>query len=76
MINKIFCIGFNKMGTTSMHVLFKKLGLKSWHGYYSHIPLTKPQFKRFQCFSDGDQHPFEAMDAAFPGSRLILMTRK
>jgi len=29
MFNKIFCIGFNKTGTSSLHKLFEELGLKS-----------------------------------------------
>jgi len=30
-INKIFCIGLNKTGTTSLHIAFQKLGFKSVH---------------------------------------------
>ncbi len=66
MFNKIFCIGFNKTGTSSMHQLFLDLGLRSYHGYYSHFPVMDPIFGQFQCFSDGDQHPFEQLDRAYP----------
>lgn len=76
MINKVFCIGFNKTGTSSMHQLFLDLGLRSYHGYYSHFPVTDPIFGAFQCFSDGDQHPFELLDSTFPASRFILTTRR
>jgi len=75
MINKIFCIGFNKTGTSSMHRLFMSLGLSSWHGYYSHLPVTDPIFHQFQCFSDGDLHDFELLDKTFPRSKFILTTR-
>ena len=75
MFNKIFCIGFNKTGTSSMHQLFLDLGLRSYHGYYSHFPVMDPIFGQFQCFSDGDQHPFEQFDRAYPGSRFIVTTR-
>jgi len=76
MFNKVFCIGFNKTGTSSMHRLFTELGLRSWHGYYSHIPVTDPLYRDFQCFSDGDQHDFALLDQTFPGSRFIVTTRR
>ena len=75
MFNKIFCIGFNKTGTSSMHQLFLELGLRSYHGYYSHFPVMDPIYGQFQCFSDGDQHPFELLDRTYPGSRFIVTTR-
>lgn len=76
MFNKIFCIGFNKTGTSSMHQLFLELGLRSYHGYYSHFPVTDPLYAQFQCFSDGDQHPFELLDSTYPDSRFIVTTRR
>lgn len=76
MFNKVFCIGFNKTGTSSLHKLFEDLGLKSWHGYYSHVPVSDPLYLQFQCFSDGDQHDFALLDRTFPGSRFILTTRR
>lgn len=75
MFNKVFCIGFNKTGTSSMHRLFIEFGLSSWHGYYSHLAVTDPIFSAFQCFSDGERHDFGLLDRAFPGSRFILTTR-
>lgn len=74
--NKVFCIGFNKTGTSSMHRLFTELGLRSFHGYYSHIPVTDPLYQEYQCFSDGDQHDFALLDRTFPGSRFIVTTRR
>mgnify|MGYP005815377663 CR=1 FL=1 len=73
--SKVFCIGFNKTGTSTLHRLFVELGLSSWHGYYSHIPVVDPIFSSFQCFSDGERHDFGELDRAFPGSRFILTTR-
>jgi hypothetical protein len=73
--NKVFCIGFNKTGTSSIHQLFVNLGLTSWHGYYSHVPVTDPVFQLHQCFSDGDLHNFPLLDQTFPGSRFIVTTR-
>lgn len=75
MFNKVFCIGFNKTGTSSLHQLFLDLGLTSLHAYYSHFPVRDPIFAQFQCFSDGDQHDFAALDQAWPGSKFILTTR-
>lgn len=74
--NKVFCVGFNKTGTSSMHRLFTELGLRSFHGYYSHIPVTDPLYREYQCFSDGDQHDFALLDRTFPGSRFIITTRR
>lgn len=75
MFNKVFCIGFNKTGTSSMHQLFLDLGLTSWHGYYSHLPVTDPIFQQYQCFSDGDLHDFELLDKTYPRSKFIVTTR-
>lgn len=58
-----------------MHRLFTELGLKSFHGYYSHIPVTDPLYRDYQCFSDGDQHDYALLDRTFPGSRFIVTTR-
>ncbi len=74
--SKVFCIGFNKTGTSSMHRLFTELGLRSFHGYYSHIPVTDPLYREFDCFSDGDQHDYALLDRTFPGSRFIITTRR
>jgi hypothetical protein len=76
MFNKVFCIGFNKTGTSSIHQLFLELGLRSYHGYYSHFPVGDPLFNQFQCFSDGNEHPFELLDRSYPGSRFIVTTRR
>lgn len=76
MFNKVFCIGFNKTGTSSMHRLFLDLGLRSFHGYYSHIPVSDPLYAGYQCFSDGNEHDFALLDRTFPGSRFILTTRR
>ncbi len=75
MFNKIFCIGFNKTGTSSLHQLFLVLGLRSLHGYYHKLPVTDPLFAAYQCFSDGNGHDFALLDRSFPGSRFILTSR-
>ena len=52
MIGKIFCVGRNKTGTTSLHHMFLAAGLKSYHGK----DWMKKSFRRhheFDAFSDG-----------------------
>lgn len=66
--NKVFCIGLNKTGTTSLHIAFQKLGLRSFHGgtYDS----------RIEAFSDGRYYKqFQELDKLAPGSKFILNTR-
>jgi hypothetical protein len=46
--NKIFCIGMNKTGTSSLHSAFLKLGLKSLHHGYS-------EYKTLREHLDGAQ---------------------
>jgi len=77
---KVFCVGFNKTGTSSLHHLFVALGFRSFHGVYSDRVATgrfdDRFFSRYDCFSDGERHDFRALDQAFPGSRFILLTRR
>jgi hypothetical protein len=73
--NKVFVIGFNKTGTTTLHELFGLWGLRSVHECYNEYPLTHEAFADNQCFSDGEQHDFVSLDRAFPDSRFILTTR-
>ena len=76
---KVFCIGFNKTGTTSMHGLFRAMGLRSYHGVYSDLAnagaFDAPLFTQYDCFSDGEAHDFVGLDHAFPESKFILLTR-
>ena len=75
---KIFCIGFNKTGTSSLHAFFKACHLESAHNdlwpRYSHIETGKSYFKK-QCFSDGEQSDFAMLDQWFPRSLFILNDR-
>lgn len=66
--NKVFCIGLNKTGTTSLHYAFKELGLTTFHGgtYDDDI----------DCFSDGRYYKiFKELDIIAPNSKFILNTR-
>ena len=75
---KIFCIGFNKTGTSSLHNFFKDCGLTSEHSsrwpFYSHVMLGKYYFHK-QCYSDGEQCNFARLEEKFPDSLFILNTR-
>lgn len=66
--SKVFCIGLNKTGTTSLHCAFQKLGLTSFHGgtYDS----------RIDAFSDGRYYKqFKIFDKQIPNCKFILNTR-
>jgi len=76
MESKIFCIGFNKTGTTSLDKLFQLWNMASFHGEYHELSLDDDLFKEYQCFSDGESHDFKALYGAFSGSKFILNTRK
>lgn len=76
---KIFCIGFNKTGTTSLHETFLHLGLISKHNVkWTKIsrlqPLNKSYFNA-QCYTDGYRSNFVALDRAFPESLFIYNYR-
>ncbi len=66
--NKVFCIGLNKTGTTSLHFAFQKLGLCSFHGGSFD--------SRIDAFSDGRYfEQFIELDKLCPNSKFILNTR-
>jgi hypothetical protein len=72
---KIFCIGFNKTATSTIHQLFLKNNLKSYHranGFMSKL-------SDYDCFSDGGEAKFVDLFKKFykkyPDSMFILNTR-
>jgi hypothetical protein len=75
---KIFCIGFNKTGTSSLHDFFIECGLGSIHNdswpNYTKVDNGKKYFNQ-QCYSDGEQSDFVQLDNWFPGSLFIFNTR-
>lgn len=73
---KIFCIGFNKSGTSSLNALFRAWGMASMHGMYSEWDADDPRFEQYECFTDGEQHDFSMLDVKFPGSKFILLSRR
>ena len=83
---KIFCIGFNKTGTTSLHRYFGKLGFKSIHNTIwplaSQVAVRRKEARDVQsifrdntCFSDGEFPDFQYLDQTYEDSVFILNTR-
>lgn len=70
---KIFVIGCNKTGTTSIHELFIKQGLKSQHG-------LEWKLEEYQCFSDGiynvtHNDVYKKCHSLFQDGLFVLNTR-
>jgi len=73
---KIFAVGFNKTGTTSLHVLFKSLGFSSFHGVKWRACDDLHLLLSHTCFSDGIPKDFTFLDKTFPNSKFILQVRE
>jgi len=72
---KVFAIGFNKTGTTSLHVLFEFLGRASYHGTKWWKCDDLELLRSYDCFSDGSPRDLVKLDRLFPGSKFILQVR-
>ncbi|WP_198571714.1 sulfotransferase [Pelagovum pacificum] len=72
---KVFAIGMNKTGTSSLHRTFKELGFSSYHGTRWTTGQNKWLMHAFDCFSDGVRPDFRTLDQNFPGSKFILNVR-
>lgn len=72
---KVFAVGFNKSGTTSLHALFESLGLPSYHGEEWRGCDDLPLLYSYDCFSDGIPADLAKLDSLFPGSKFILQVR-
>lgn len=73
---KVFAIGFNKSGTTSLHALFKSFGLVSYHGTKWRDCDDLALLRSYDCFSDDTPKDLAKLDRLFPGSRFILQVRE
>jgi hypothetical protein len=76
---KIFCVGFNKSGTTTLHRIFTdQLSLRSAHNPrwtdWS-IAKNKPLLDRHQAYSDGGFPSIKNLDQLYPQALFILNTR-
>ena len=68
---KIFVIGFNKTGTSSIHYLFKSLHIHSVHTTQPVLEIIK----KYDAFTDGHHNFFEKYYEKYPDSLFILNTR-
>jgi hypothetical protein len=79
---KVFAIGFNKSATTSIHELFKSLGIPSLHqgiggkGIWRTLD-DKKLLQSYDCFSDGVPivGDVENLNKLFPDAKYILQVR-
>jgi hypothetical protein len=83
-MTKIFCIGFQKTGTTSLGEAFEKLGYKVCGVYHELLPdLVKGDFEKIKDVAEGydvcKDNPwpvlYQRLDQFFPGSKFILTIR-
>lgn len=76
---KIFCIGFNKTGTSSLFKFFTRNEFAGVHHSawpnYSRIRSARAFFDRADCFTDGEKADFVRLDKWFPDAFFILNTR-
>ena len=72
---KIFAVGFNKSGTSSLDHVFKKFGLISFHGKHWRSCDNLALLRTYDCFSDGIPADLEKLDRLFPESKFILQVR-
>jgi len=72
---KIFAIGENKTGTTSLHQIFLDMGYHSYHGIKWRDTSRTAIFRFYDCFTDGPPDDFRKLDRLFPNSKFILQVR-
>ncbi|MEP0938789.1 MAG: sulfotransferase [Cyclobacteriaceae bacterium] len=79
MNQKVFCIGFNKTGTTSLHAVFSdQLGLDSVHKtkwVYWSADKGKSRTDEYDAFSDGEAPLIKNLLKKYPDAYFILNTR-
>lgn len=85
--SKVFCIGYNKTGTTTLGKSFEELGLRNksystkiWMNYYMNNEIVKilKYTSKFESFDDlpwlkEDMIPI--LDKVFPGSKFVYLVR-
>lgn len=74
-VSKVFAIGFNKTGTTSLHRIFTDLGYRSYHGTKWRDTSRHMIFRLYDAFCDGVPDDFRRLDSRFAGARFILQVR-
>ncbi len=79
MARKIFCIGFNKTGTTTVNAILKRqLKLKSVHKpkwpYWS-ADRGASELDKFEAFTDGETPLINRLLVRYPEAEFIMNTR-
>ncbi len=77
---KIFCLGFNKTGTTSLHQFFQLCRLRSKHGHdWTRVSNTRVGRAYIHliadCYCDGEQAEFRRIQKWFPRSVFVMNDR-
>ena len=76
---KVFCIGFNKTGTTTLHrILQDQLSYRSAHKpRWTDWSITRnrPELDQFDAFSDGGCASIKNLDELYPEAIFVLNTR-
>jgi len=76
---KVFCVGFNKTGTSTLHRIFRdQLGYRSAHKpLWTDWSTTKDRLRldQFDVFSDGGCASIKNLDDLYPEALFILNTR-
>jgi hypothetical protein len=82
---KIFCVGLNKTGTTSLDVAFKQLGFRTAEAVHLLDDWAKRDFRQlidlcqtadaFQDIPFSLPFTYPVLDYAFPNSKFILTVR-
>jgi hypothetical protein len=72
---KVFAIGFNKTGTTSLHRIFQDLGYRSFHGTKWRNTSKPLIYYLYDAFCDGEPEDFRELDKMFPNAKFILQVR-
>ena len=72
---KIFVLGLNKTGSTSLHNLFNKINIKSTHECWRPDQHVIKIIDKYQAFTDGHHLNFKKYYYLYPDSLFILNTR-
>ncbi|MEM6480279.1 MAG: sulfotransferase [Pseudomonadota bacterium] len=73
---KVFAIGENKSGTTSLHRMFSDFGYRSYHGTKWRDTSRTSFYRFYDAFCDGVPDNFRKLDELFPKARFILQVRE
>lgn len=77
---KVFCIGFNKTGTVSLHRFLRAQGMKSVHNVQWPLATLRRHGRKAlldaNCYSDGEGAEFERLVEWFPSALVVLNVRE